>query len=610
MHDQAIILHTVSDAKHCFKHKLHRDSMLFSTHTGTALYLKDRYKIDCACISSLFSPPEVLDIKERTSNLVDKVILELDSKISPLINKKTNFNLNYFKSLYSYNGKNHLITYLCFFEAVKKIIRNKQVKRILIYNCRLNDFLDTGRDMRKLLFQPGFGIEIQIVRLPRIYYLRERMASILERINLRRIIIFLRNRIENIVLGRRFKKFSLSRKTILIFEDLYDLEFLKYSFSDYNLLYYKYKSVRPLGCASRRHPFKLDDCHDEKQINLIHPDPIEKAFVEDIREDFLKNINGYLDSVYTLATIVKQYPIILGIWCGPPYRKCKALIFEYLRSVKVKVVGSQHGGCYGETYDPWVFDSDFDRCDYYISHGFEQGDLERLYPEIPIKPKILPFGSVNYGIKTKPAREIDILFSPTISLPIFHCGMERIPPHELTDRQVKILEFLNSLSGRRVYVKLYKDSNWKNCSTMPIFRKFKNLSFISNLTMEEFLKKFSPKITVIEFPTSTLYDTLYFDSEIFLMNDWVNPFENKALEELEKRVYYAEDIDTFFALLNSYLKGRLPKKRDFAFCNHYMRHENAKEKILNFIHLLAEGCTIDNYGLEEKYMKNSIMCKI
>ena len=94
------------------------------------------------------------------------------------------------------------------------------------------------------------------------------------------------------------------------------------------------------------------------------------------------NIRQYLCYVQKLKYFHENRPISLGVWGSPPDHGSGALIFEYLKVKKVKIIGAQHGCCYGEMYEPIHIDSDFMRCDYFLSYGFTQDDLKRIYPDV------------------------------------------------------------------------------------------------------------------------------------------------------------------------------------------------------------------------------------
>jgi hypothetical protein len=73
------------------------------------------------------------------------------------------------------------------------------------------------------------------------------------------------------------------------------------------------------------------------------------------------------------------------------------------------------------------------------------------------------------------------------------------------------------------------------------------------------------------------------------MADPIIPFERQALGELKRRVHYAEDSGEMIALLDAYCQGRIEKKRNTDFYNHYIRKPNREQNILRLIEQISEG---------------------
>lgn len=322
-------------------------------------------------------------------------------------------------------------------------------------------------------------------------------------------------------------------------------------------------------------------------------DNISKIFLRDIKNDFSKNIASYLNSILMLNELLKTHPISLAIWGCPPVAKTKALIFEFLRSKDIKVLGAQHGCLYGEVYEPWHFDSDFNRCDYFMSYGFTKDDLKRLYPEKSVLPEIVPVGKVTQVKAKKIKKTIDVLFPITNSTSLMSGGFLRIPPDKLTERQIRLLEYLNTLEGFNICVKPFAHSNYENCSVLPVLKRLKNLKVFHTMSLEEFLTNYHPKSVLIEYPSQPLVDVLHLDTEVFLMNDCLHPYNLKTIGDLQKRVHYSEDTEDIIAKMELFLKGGLEKKRDNTFYYRHVYKKNTRENILALIDNLTGRTALD-----------------
>jgi len=591
--NKAIILHSVENAKHCVGSKLHSDALLFSTHSSVDTYFKEYHNIECQCLSKFFTTEDIIYFKNQSAKIVDSILRDLDSKISPSINKQFELEMRFFMPLYSYPGKHHFSGYIYFIEAIKRIINIYRLNKISFYNCKFNNYFNVSSDMNYLL--SFFFADLEKEFLAPSHYTEFNCTKLLNRINgivkkiNRRPLWAIKKALCKLANNIKFQKFSNHRKTLLLFGDLYELDFLKEHLHEYNVLYYGFNSKTPAG-------FKFDNLNnsinvDFRNFDFINDreDPFKQIFLQDIKEDFTKNIAKYIEGINVLRKIDKKYPISLALWGSAPIKGLKSLIFEYARSRGVKILGAQHGGLYGDSFAPWHIDSDFNRCDFFISYGFTKEDLNRLYPKEIINCEIIPYGKTKLINKNKAKKKIDILFPLTMSFSMFAGGMIRVTPDKLLERQVIILEYLNSLKDLKIYIKPLPYSTAQHCCVLPILERLKNLRVVDSLNLLEFLEVYEPRIALIEFPSQPLFECLCSDAEIFLINNEVHPFEKKALEELKKRVHYSEAMDEFISKLDLFLNNELRKKKDNAFCNHYIDKGNTRHNILQLINSLVYG---------------------
>lgn len=584
MENRVIILHKVSDAEHCVKNRLHVGARLFSTHTAVDVYLKEEYGVACNCLSSLFGIDETTAIKNYSSDLADKVLKSLDDKISPLLNNVTGFGMRYFWPLYSYIGKFRLSGYIYFRQALDKVMNECKGAEIIVYNQVFDNFLTTATDTKYFLdlFFPGLDSEVISSGDTGDTNNKTVIKDLYHKLDIGKISRYTRGKLDDGLAYLKTFSFSKDKATLLLYEPLYDLKFLRKRLGKHNLLYFKNEKCLFSGADPVKKEPKFDISFLEKCFSQFEEnDPAIKIFLKDIKEDFCGRIG---DSLRVLAIVDKlndKYPITLGIWGNPAISGQKALVFEYLRSRGIKVLGAQHGCSYGDQFEPWHFDSDFKRCDFYVSYGFEYADLVRLYPGNQIDTEILPYGSarLNDRIAEGKSANIGVLFPLARNASIFQSGV-KIPVHELTERQVKILNFLNSLNGVVAYVKPSTGSNYRNCSIIPMLKRLKKIKVIDYMSLELFLTKLTPRVVILDCPASPLLEVIHLDVEIFFMHNPLAPFEKEALEKLKKRVYYCEDTDELISKLGLFLEGKLGHKRDDEYYNHYVYKKDTKEMIL------------------------------
>ena len=594
--NSAVVLHNVGDARHCVKNKLHLGNLIFSTHSSVDVYLKEVYGLSCQCLSKFLDKKEVLASRKELSEMVDKILYGLEGQISPSINSQLNLKMRYFIPLYSYVGKLHSSAYIYFARSIKKVIDSCGLTEISFYDYRFDDFFDVSTDMGYFtsLFFGDFKTRIITHTLPQRNLdktklrIRRRAMRYKKALSAKKVLSYILRMTTNTKFGRFFG----SRKTILLCVPLYDLEFLSEKLNKYNIIYYPSGNKCPVG-------FKYKDSITGLNVDFGNvcfaedkKSPFVRIFLKDIKEDFLHNIIQHANSLDVVRRIQKKYPISLGIWGNPPVKKVKALVFEYLNSEGIRIVGAQHGSVYGDSFEPWHFDSDFNRCNHFMSYGFTEEDLRRLYPDKKFDTRILPFGSTKSAKMIHVRKDIDILFPVTISTSMFTDGMTGVFSDRLVERQIRLLEYLNSSEGFDTYIKPFAYSTYGNCSILPILKRLKNLKVVDWITLTEFLERYNPRAVLIEYPSTPLFDVLHLDAEIFLMGDYLHPFEKKAFEKLRKRVHYSEDIVEIISKINLFLKGKLEKKRDNSFYNHYVHKENAKGNILRFIDELLESTPV------------------
>lgn len=589
---QAIILHSIEDAEDCLKRKLFEKGLLFSTHSSVDIYLQEKFGIHCQCLSKFLSIAEIDTIKNHSAKRVDVLLGALDDKIAPLINFQLDFNMNYFVPLYSYYGKYHYFNCAVFIKCMEVLINKYGIFSIYCYNTKLNGILNIEASVSSLFSLLNHSISTEIIELPPNHKTAgesiRRFCDLSKLVFLNPLIAI--KIIQAKLLNHKRWKLDAGKKNIFLQEPLYDLEFLKKHIYKYNVILNRNNNkIDHVGKVVRQDQVDININSSDFDIRSVIHDPVDKVFLKHLEEDFLRHLHDYAYYLKGLESLTAEVPLSLCIWGLPPVAGLTALIFEFLRSKNIKVIGSQHGCTYGESYAPWHFDSDFNRCDYFISYGFTETDLARLYPERQIHTRIVPAGSVvnmkNHAFK----KPIDILFPITNAISIFEGGMTRIPPDQLTARQVALLEYLNTLQHSTVYIKPFRFSNYKNCSVLPVLKRCKNLRVVSHLKLEEFLTKYQPRAVLIEFPSTPLFEILHLDAEIFLMDNPLRPYERQALEELSKRVYYAEDSETMISWLDLFVNGKLPKKRDNTFFNHYVYKENQEETIIRLIDTLLKG---------------------
>ncbi|MBF0554357.1 MAG: hypothetical protein HQK96_07310 [Nitrospirae bacterium] len=588
MGNKALILHTVSDARHCVANDLHKGRLLFCTRSSVEVFFRETLSVQCRCLSSFFSDEGVFRLKDSASLAVDNIIDSLDKNISPVLNARYGLNMNYFRCLYSYYGKYQYMGYLILYEAIKRISKQFDLSEIVLYDYKFNVFIETDKSFSDIVSLHNNGVNTKVITYQGTVESGSgiTLPNVLKRIR-RRPLYVLEKLLRQLTAELHYRRFSKGRKTLLFYGHLYELDFLINSLNEYNIISYDYNGYVPVGFRPKE--YVSDVSVDYSDFTDDIEGRTAKVVLSDLKYDFSTNISKYINAVLLLRDIQKKYPVSLGIWGNSPVTGVKAFIIEYLRSEGITILGAQHGCLFGDSYVPWHFDADLSRCTKFISYGFTEADLRRLYPLKGQHAEIVPLGKTKLPKLKMSGKRIDILFPITNSLSILEGGMDRTLPHKLTERQVDILNYLNGLQDFKTYIKPFRDSNYDNCPVIPILKKMNNLTVVYDMVLLEFFEKYHPAAIIMELPSQPLFEVLHMDSEIFLMNSELHPYEGQALYELKKRVHFAYDTGELISMFELYVSGKLEKKRDQTFSHHYVCKENTKENIFKLIHGLCES---------------------
>lgn len=586
-----LLLHRVQDADDCVRRKLHNYYRLYSTHSSVDVHLKEKYGIECNCLSSLIDNSDILAIREAATEKVDAILATLDEHIAPQLYRASGCAVRYFVPLYGYYAKYHYTGYEFVRATLGRLMETEKVEEIAVYPYRFTALFSTDTtidSVLRLLFP-----NVTIRRLEPVAEDRKTALLMLARklLNPQKVASVLRRTVK---VRRVFDGIPVAGKpTVVLSEPLGEAAFLTDTLtSNYNVLYYAAGSSVPRGSQAKAPSgaVTLDTAQARTALQpVLGNDVIAALFADDVLAHFMANLQEYRTVLATIRELHTQYPVALGLWGGPPVDPVRALLYEYLRSENIPVIGCQHGSVYGDSWEPWHFDSDFSHCDHFISFGFSQADLRRLYPGREPECTIEPLGKVRLPRSETEKKQIGILFPLTNSISMLEGGMIRVTPEQLTARQIQLLEYLNSLENCSVYIKLFPYSTAANCSVLPVLRRLKNLFVVDDVGFSGFLETHQPRAVVIEFPSTPLLEVLHLDTEVFVMNDSLHPFETQALEELRKRVYYTEDTGEMIGLLQQFVAGTLERRRDDTFLRHYVVREHSKENIRRLVESAIAG---------------------
>lgn len=575
---KVFILNSIQDALHYIKDNAsERSNKLFCTHSSVKEFLSAK-SIECIELSDLFSYEEISLLKKHCAMDTIGLLQKMDTKYEKEIFEFFGIeNLKIFYTIFSYLGIHHALGYMFFVKAIDKIFVNYGPDKIFIYDRRFDTLLETNTDMALLCNIALADKPIEIIKHNSIFGHQYKILNVgvvdffIKSIFVLRKAFLKTKKLFKLISKKNNKK---DKKTIFVYSELYDLDFLRDS---------KFDVLDERQLSDRQH----DGIGGALRLPLLNsPASIDELLEKEYVELLCRNSKMLLDIANKTLAISSK--IDLAVWGNPPIHAQKAICFGVLKSCGIPIVGAQHGSCYIDQYLPEHFQSDFERCDYYFTYGFDVFDVERVYGCRSDIPKYLNYGSTKKTVSCK-IKQIDILFPITNSISVFDGGISRHPFGALCTAQNKILDWLEERGlDNDIYVKPMPHANTNNCCVLDSLSALKNIKILDYMGLTDFLTFYKTRIVIIEYPSTPLYDVIGLDTEIFLLLDPIAPYEAVALEELEKRAHCYNDVDTLLIGVDRYLAGNLASKRDDTFLNHYVYKVNARENILKAIENIIE----------------------
>lgn len=604
-YDQLCVLNSVDDAKYYLSsEEFSNRCLLCSTHASVNDFLNTK-GIDCIQLSMFLEDDFCINKYKEADIMINEMLHFIDKAVAGEISNILGIvYIDYFHVLYRYFLKVDYVGYFNFKQALKNISARYSINKILFIGSPdflilpgLNELVEGDQDID--------GINIRfIVNEQSKRHAIEKNCNILKYLMFRmpiKKVFGLTPKLLFRAINKIFpSKISQNKKTIILFKNLYDLDFLTKELGLkklYNVVEWPLKKT----------PKLLDNSTDpdDDKIAAIKSliDKVDlQAFVSRLPDDIII-IAGHVLEKFKMEVNSNLYPLIhidmffqrfgtdLCIWGTPPVHSSQSLVCEYFLKRGVPVIGAQHGGVYGVQHSLPHFDTDFFRCSHYLSYGFDANDMLSAYPDRTLNCEVIPVGSYKESdfirlqknsLKRKTV--VDILFPITNCVSIF-LGT-RMNDSRLAMYQTRIIDLLEELSGLRIVVKPLPQYSAGSSAVYERLKHCKNVE-INTLPLRDFLRGHAPKMVVMEYPSTPLFEVLGLDADVFLLSDPIKPFTQQAMELLKKRAYVFDNIDDLTEAILKYTKGQMPKLRNNEFYNKYIYRENTEKIIIETIHSLT-----------------------
>ncbi|MBF0329967.1 MAG: glycosyltransferase [Nitrospirae bacterium] len=594
---ELIIMNTVEDGGHFINSRnlFSKDPVVLTTNTAVDYFLRNR-GISAVCLSSFIDSKEayknIITARNISLGLTNALHQIYSEYISRAVQAK---NFNFFFSIYGYPAYCQAVNYLGLSDCILRAVSFYSPQRMMIYNVRTAQDIKTRNSFADLVNHLGFSDAFVVVRDANdnefLSIQTCLKAWVPEHIKLRSIPEF---------------KIDSKKSSIISYSLNYNLKNIRPAlYSEFNII-----DLATIEGIASELPYEENVFFDldaaSVPFDLSSNNSLPGYILSEIAEDLSINTDVYIAYSKAVCMAIDKYNVNMGLWDCPPVFNMQALAFDILMSHSIPVVGVQHGGLFANQHGHEVDISDTSKCSHYISYGFTGEDVQKVYPDVFPRSVIYPLG-LCFPEKKEEIVQFDIIFPITNTISMLEFGMCRQKPDILANRQHLVLEFLDSIK-LRVLVKPLPGSSQMNLALWETMSTHSGYVVNKDLMFSDIMAVVSAKAIIIEHPTTTLYEVLGLDIEIFLLNDEVRPIEQDALDMLKKRVHYFESVEDLILAVRRYFEGRLEKKRDNAFYNRFVQKEKPELNILSLIRNISSNYSENYYPsvLEDSKVSSNI----
>ena len=512
-------------------------------------------------ISEIFKPDQIIKLQSNHYQRFIKLLQDIDKDKSIkkffFKNSKHLF-YNSFRYLYAvhYSG---LLTCV---EGLNIIIRKKKLKCLNLYGEISNDIFDKSFLIDELKIRNS---NLKIESFYETVKFKEKSFNnlSLKIFNSLNYDIF-KNQLRKEVSK---KKIFNSKKKNLIIEPMWDLFYYKYDVNK-NLIINTNDILKNYSIKN----------------NKINSKEITELFLKKKNKNFSKKIlNDLISKAYKINQksnflishineLFKKFNFEKIIWCNDPDSYTANLI-DYFKKKKICIIGIQHGGGYLlQNYEAHHIHSDFNFCDKFLSYGSSKylkntkvlvtGCLRDQFYERNFKSKNL---TKNYK---------DFMYIPNPIMSEYFYTINK-PSYQKVKLQDEIINFLKNKKIRTV-IKLPKNPSVCHYPFL-VDKRITSDFLIKYEKIYKSIEKNNPKIIILDYFSTSIYECLYSKSEIILFIDKYNMPKPDVLKCLEKRIHILNEFKDFKSLVKKILNNEISKKNDNEFKKNFFSLKNEKQ---------------------------------
>ena len=592
------IIDSAFSARQFLKRNIRASSWkIYSTHYGALDYLKS-INIDCHDLSEFLSTNDIIEGLKTASLKLKAIVNELDEIIGKKLCMTAGWpEMEIFFPLYKHRAQFKYAGYMAFEKVIRDLLQNNNIERLEYYVS-----LESSKDSVFSLVQ----LAKEISKNNKIDFQLFTYDETLEnksKINARRILnIFKYSKI--------FDSKFISYKIFTLYEKLCSRTIQPKKHNTYGLILISYKKqtadifkhygIKPVylypdnicrfnGVNRSVLDEKIHLMKNKLKLLLKSYKPQNKLIHSLIIKDLITHISDYILPTMFYSSFVQKFSVGMVAWDNPVCNRPPLnLLTEYFLSLQTPVLGRQHGGCYVSQNTGFKhFDSDFNRCTHFLSYGIGNKEFKETYPGQNLPCQFLPIGN-KQTIPKKNAEDIDILFPIVNSIELAEHG--RLPESILVNRQERILEGIMQRTDLNSVIKPFANYSERNFAWYHRLKSLNNLN-ISKIPLNDFLENYKPKLVVLEYTSTSLYDVINLDLDIFLMVDDVFPISNSAMILLQKRAHIFSNSNDIKKAIITYNHNTVHKLRDDSFYKTYVNRGSISDLMSIDLMDLKKDCS-------------------
>ena len=293
-------------------------------------------------------------------------------------------------------------------------------------------------------------------------------------------------------------------------------------------------------------------------------------------------------AIAAVSALVKDRGVTQAVWgTSPAAAGPDTLVVEWLRRNKIRVVGVQHGGSYGDQpLDAMHLLSDYLYCDEFLAYGAQPRDLSAA-PAVGLSPAaIVAVGSLKEaarvaksagGVPHRRRERLDILFPISLAHDLA-TGVPLAKGDEMRARQVAIIRHLEGVTARVVIKPLRRIS--RNAEYLDRYfpahvdlQSVRHCKVDESCSYEEAIDRYAPRLVIFDWFSTTLQESLAHDVEILQLVDPVCPPKPAIRQLLEERIHWADGVPELLTLVDRFLSGGLDTRRGTAYYREFVAPE-------------------------------------